>query len=215
MSNEKKAYVFDMDGTIADSMTAVWGVMPLQFLDERGIAYPNDLLKKVIALGIPGLIRYYKGHFSFPDSEQEVYDWFIKTGKSYYENTIPAKPFVREFLEKLKQDGASVHILTGSPHSFLDPWVRRVGLSEYFDNTWSVDDFPMNKANPDLYAHIAKELGVAPENCVMLDDSSAPLIASKKAGWKTIGIYDEVYKNNEQEMREIADTYIYSFEELL
>ena len=211
----KKVYVFDMDGTLADSMTAVWGILPLQFLDERNISYPDDILKRVIALGVPGLIRYYKEHFDISETEQEMYEWFIQTGKPYYENTIPAKPFVKEFLQKLKQEGASLHILTGSPHSFLDPWVRRTGILEYFDNTWSVDDFPINKGNPDLYTEISKRLGVAPENCIMVDDSNVPLIACKKAGWQAVGIYDIVSKDNEKDMRAIADKYIYSFEELL
>lgn len=211
----KKAYVFDMDGTLADSMTAVWGKLPLQFLDERNIPYPNDLLKKVIALGVPGLVKYYKEHFGVQGTEEEIYDWSIQTGKPYYENVIPAKPFVKELLQKLKQEGASLHILTGSPHSFLDPWARRVGLVELFDNLWSVDDFPINKGNLDLYSQISQKLGVAPENCVMIDDSNVPLIAAKKAGWQTVGIYDTVSKDNEKEMREIADRYIYSFEELL
>lgn len=215
MEKNKTVYVFDMDGTLADSMISVWGVMPLRFLDERGISYPDDLLKRVIALGVPGLIRYYKENFPITETEDEIYQWFIQTGRPYYENCVPAKPFVREMLEKLKNDGASLHILTGSPHSFLDPWVKRVGLLEYFDNTWSVDDFPINKGNPDLYTHISVLLGVAPENCVMVDDSNVPLIACKKAGWKSVGIYDEVSKNNEAEMRKIADRYIYSFEELL
>ena len=93
--------------------------------------------------------------------------------------------------------------------------MRRTGILEYFDNTWSVDDFPINKGNPDLYTEISKRLGVAPENCVMVDDSNVPLTACKKAGWQAIGIYDEVSKNNEKDMRAIADKYIYSFEELL
>ena len=211
----RKAYVFDMDGTLADSMIAVWGVLPLQFLDERKIQYPNDLLKKVIALGVPGLIRYYKEHFEISETEKEVYEWFLQTGRPYYENTIPAKPFTKELLQKLKKEGASLHVLTGSPHAFLDPWVRRVGLEDLFDNLWSVDDFPINKSNPDLYTQISAKLGVAPEDCVMVDDSNVPLIACKKAGWQAVGIYDVVSKNNEAEMRAIADRYIYSFEELL
>lgn len=211
----KEVYLFDMDGTLADSMQAVWGVLPLQFLDERKIAYPPTLLREVVALGVAGLIKYYKEHFHITESENEIYEWFIKSGKGLYETSIPAKPFARELLIALKARGASVNILTGSPHSFLDPWMKRTGLDHIVDNAWSVDDFPINKANPDLYLQIARKFGVPPANCVMVDDSSVPLIAAKQAGCRTIGVYDEVSKGNEKEMRAVADKYSYSFQELL
>ena len=210
-----KAYVFDLDGTLADSMTKVWGVLPLQVLDERGIVYPKDILNKVVALGIPGLIRYYKQHFDIVETEEEIYAWFMSRAQILYQTTIPAKPFVEQALRVLKSNGASLHILTGSPHSCLDAWLARMPFKDLFDNVWSVDDFPINKGNPDLYTEISKRLGVAPENCVMVDDSNVPLTACKKAGWQAVGIYDIVSKDNEKDMRALADKYIYSFEELL
>ena len=212
---KRKVYVFDMDGTLADSMPAVWGVLPLQFLDERNIAYPDDLLKQVIALGIPGLIAYYKEHFDIKETAEEIYAWFVQSGKTHYETTVPEKPYTTETLLALKASGASLNILTGSPHVFLDPWVRRLGIEGLFDNLWSVDDFPVNKANPDLYLEIARRLGVEAIACVMVDDSIVPLSAAKKAGWKTVGIYDEVSKDKEREMREIADTYVRYLNEML
>ena len=210
-----KVYVFDLDGTLADSMPVVWGTMPLRFLDERHISYPNDLLKQVIALGVPGLVDYYKKHFDLHETPEEIYAWFIQSGKTHYETTVPEKPHTKETLLALKARGASLNILTGSPHVFLDPWVRRLGIENWFDNLWSVDDFPVNKANPDLYLEIARRLGVDTSACVMVDDSIVPLAAAKKAGWKTVGIYDEASKNKERDMRELADTYVYTLKELL
>ena len=209
-----KAYVFDLDGTLADSMTKVWGVLPLQVLDERGIVYPKDILNKVVALGIPGLIRYYKQHFDIVETEEEIYAWFMSRAQILYQTTIPAKPFVEQALRVLKSNGASLHILTGSPHSCLDAWLARMPFKDLFDNVWSVDDFPIAKENPALYQTIANRLGLTNKDCVMVDDSKVPLIAAKQAGWNTIGVYDIISKDNEKDMREIADKYVYSFEEL-
>lgn len=210
----KKAYIFDMDGTLADSMTSVWGVLPIQFLEERKLAYPDDILKRIIALGVPGMIRYYKEHFDIKETPEEMLNWFIQKGLSLYQTSIPAKPYAKEALTRLKEQGVSLNVLTGSPHSFLDPWAKRVGLESLFDNLWSVDDFPLHKANPKLYLHVSKLLGVAPADCVMVDDSIPPLVAAKEAGWQTVGIYDVVNAHAEAEMRAVSDRYIYSFEEL-
>ncbi len=144
-----------------------------------------------------------------------MYAWFIQNAKPHYENTIQEKPYATETLLALKERGASLNILTGSPHAFLDPWVRRLGIENLFDNLWSVDDFPMNKANPQLYEEIARRLGVNASDCVMVDDSIVPLSAARQAGWQTVGIYDEVSKDKEREMREIADTYVHYLNEIL
>lgn len=211
----KLAYVFDMDGTLADSMPIAWGKGLLRFLDERNIRYPDDIIKRVIALGIPGMARYYKEHFDIPETTDGIIAWFMEHLQPLYENEVPAKPHVKEVMLALKKRGASLHVLTGSPHSFLDPFMKKEGLIELFDNAWSVDDFPMNKANPEIYRIISERIGVPCANCVMVDDSNVPLQAAKQAGWKTVGIYDEISKDNETEMRKIADRYIYDFEELL
>ena len=211
----KEVYLFDMDGTLADSMRVAWGVLPLQFLDERGISYPDTFLKDVVALGVAGLIRYYKERLHVKESAEEICRWFLQSGKVLYESKIPAKPFAKQLLLDLKAKGASVNILTGSPHVFLDTWIKRVGFDTIVDNAWSVDDFPFHKANPELYLHIASTFGVAPSACTLLDDSIVPIETAKKAGCKTIAVYDEVSKNAEREMRAVADRYIYSFKELL
>ena len=211
----KLAYVFDMDGTLADSMPIAWGKGLLRFLDERNIRYPDDIIKRVIALGIPGMANYYKEHFDIPETTDGIIAWFMENLQPLYENEVPAKPHVKEVMLALKKRGGSLHVLTGSPHSFLDPFMQKEGLTELFDNAWSVDDFPVNKANPEIYRIISERIGVPCENCVMVDDSNAPLLAAKQAGWKTVGIYDEISKDNETEMRKIADRYIYDFEELL
>lgn len=211
----KEVYLFDMDGTLADSMQMAWGVLPLQFLDERGISYPDTFLKDVVALGVAGLIRYYKERLHVKERAEEICRWFIQRGKALYESEIPAKPFAKQLLLDLKAKGASVNILTGSPHAFLDTWIKLVGFDTIVDNAWSVDDFPFNKANPELYLHIASNFGVAPSACTLLDDSIVPIETAKKAGCKTIAVYDEISKNAETEMRAVADRYIYSFKELL
>ena len=211
----KLAYVFDMDGTLADSMPIACGKGLLRFLDERNIRYPDDIIKRVIALGIPGMARYYKEHFDIPETTDVIIAWFMEHLQPLYENEVPAKPHVKELMLALKKRGASLHVLTGSPHSFLDPFMKKEGLIEVFDNAWSVDDFPFNKANPELYLHIASNFGVAPSACTLLDDSIVPIETAKKAGCKTIAVYDEISKNAETEMRAVADRYIYSFKELL
>jgi HAD superfamily hydrolase (TIGR01509 family) len=211
----KKAYIFDLDGTLVDSMPLAWKWVLFKYLDDRNIKYPKNLIREVIALGFDGMAKYYKEHFGIEDSWEEIVADFKKNLQGLYDEVIPAKPFVEEVLKILKERGHSLNILTGSPHCFLDPCIKRLGLEKYFDNMWSGDDFPMKKDDPKIYGLVAERLGSACENCVLVDDSVVPLRAARAAGWQTVGVYEEISKEFEKEIREYSDLFVYSFKELL
>lgn len=210
----KKVYIFDIDGTLVDSM-GEWGRALTGFLDERGVSYPPDIVKRVVALGLPGIAKYYKEHFPLQESEEELLAYMVCTFKRKYEKEIQPKPGVLHTLETLKARGARLCVLSAGMHVLFDDCVKRLGIDKLLEYCWSSDDFPTSKADPEIYKMVAAKLGVDVSECVMVDDSLAALIPAKKAGLHTIGMYDEFSKDNEEKMREIADEYIYTFEELL
>jgi HAD superfamily hydrolase (TIGR01509 family) len=208
----QKKYVFDLDGTLVDSMPH-WCKLT-DFLTDRGIEYPPDLIKKIIALGLPGAAKYFKEHFPLTETVEEIYQSFIDRYIGFYETEIPAKDGVIETLFALKERGVSLNVLTASPHLFLDPCLKRLGIYDLFDNLWTVEDVG-SKAESATYLEVAKRLGVNPEDCVLFDDSVAPLLPAKAAGWSAVGVYDDFSGRYEDEMRKIADGYIYNLKELL
>lgn len=209
----QKTYIFDLDGTLVDSMPH-WCKLT-DYLTDRGIDYPSDLIKRVIALGLPGAARYFKEHFPLTETAEEIYQSFINRYIGFYEREIPAKDGVIETLRALKARGASLNVLTASPHVFLDPCLKRLGIYDLFDNLWTYEDFSTSKAETETYVFAAKRLGKKPEECVLVDDSVAPLAPAKEAGWQVIGIYDDFSGRYEDEMRQIADKYVYKLSELL
>lgn len=197
-----------------DSM-GEWGRALPQFLEERGIVYPPDIVKRVIALGLPGVAKYYRENFPVKESEEEILSYLVCTFKEKYAHTIEAKAEVLQTLKTLKARGFKLCVLTAGMHVLFDVCLQRLGISELLDYAWSSDDFPTTKADPAIYQMAAQRLGVHPSECVMVDDSLAALAPAKAAGLKTIGVYDDFSKGNEAEMRKIADRYIYSFAELV
>ena len=212
---KKKAYIFDLDGTLLDSMTMAWKHALLEYLDGQGVVYPNDIIKRVVALGLPGVAKYYKENLAVEGSEEEIYASIIKKMQEKYNTVIPAKANVEALLKKLKAEGASLNVLTAGTHRLFDPCLKRLGLTDYFEHTWSTEEFAYTKAQPILYQEVARILGVEPSDCVMIDDSITALRPAKEAGFAVIGVYDEVSKDCEAEMRALCDLYIYNFEELL
>ena len=158
MELKYSTYLFDFDGTLVDSMPAYVSVM-LKILDDNNIKYEKDIMKVITPLGYKGSAEYFKEKFGLDMSVEEIIELMGKYALYEYENNILAKENVKEVLRKLKNEGASLNVLTASPHLTLDVCLKRLGLYDLFENVWSCDDFNTTKANPEIYKMAAEKLG--------------------------------------------------------
>ena len=209
-----KNYVFDLDGTLADSMPIAVKIV-LDFLDERNITYPDGIVKTLTPLGFKGIAEYYVTHFGVPMQAEEIYACFQARLQVAYSQTIGLKTNVAESLKGLKARGAKLHVLTASPHIFTDACLRAQGVFDEFENVWSAEDFGYRKSDARIYAAVAEKLGVCADGYVMVDDSVDVIKTAKRAGVKTVGVYDAAWEKEQAELREIADFYIVDFQEIL
>ncbi|MBQ8284323.1 MAG: HAD family phosphatase [Clostridia bacterium] len=209
-----KAYIFDLDGTLLDSMPAATKTI-LGYLDEHGVDYPSDIIKTLAPLGYPGLSHYLVKEYSLGLTCEELYAHYMKRLAAVYATEIPAKDGAEKTLRTLKARGYRLNILTGSPHAFLDPAIKRLGWEDLFENVWGVEDFSTNKSVVETFVEAAKRLKLSSAECVMVDDSVHSLRFANQAGMKTIGCYDVFSAENENEIRTFADGYIKNFKELL
>ena len=207
-------FLFDFDGTLIDSMDT-FSRCVITILDNFGVNYPSDIIKTCTPKGAKDSPKYCVETFNMPISEEEFHSLMLKIAVPDYENSIPAKEGVIETMRTLRARGYSLNILTGSPHETLDPAFNRLGFFELFDNAWSVDDFPVNKSNPEIYLRCAELLGAKPENIVFLDDNIDANRAAKKAGLRVIGVYDISSDAYAEQMKAELDGYVYKMPELL
>lgn len=206
-------YLFDFDGTLVNSMPAFISVMK-RILDEHGISYGPDLVKIITPLGYAGTARYFR-QLGLEKSESELTGLMNQYALSEYQYRIPAKETVIDTLIKLKEAGANLNVLTASPHSMLDPCLKRLGIYDLFTNVWSCDDFNTNKADPEIYKMAARKIGQPVEKILFLDDNFNADKTAKEAGMAVCGVYDDSSSEYEEEIRSVTDMYIYRFSELL
>ena len=211
----KKVHIFDLDGTLIDSMTQ-FPKANLRVLEEEGITPPEDVVNIITPLGYRGAAEYFINTLGVKASCPEE---IMKRVESYliddYTNNIPLKPFVREYVEKLKKDGCKLYVLTASPHACTDPCLKRNGIYELFDTVWSSDDFGITKANPQIYRDAAERIGCEMSDIMFYDDNFTALETAKKAGLATTGVYDPASDDFKDGIVATADIYINSFEELM
>lgn len=210
----KHYYLFDFDGTLVDSMPTYVSAM-LRILDENHIAYKKSIIKTITPLGLNGTADYYLNQLGLDMSKEQLLGRMKEYMLEGYFYTIPAKSNVPAVLRELKRRGASLNVLTASPHITLDACLKRLGLWELFDNIWSCDDFATTKADPKIYRLSAERLGTTVENVLFLDDNLNADATAKTAGMAVCGVYDDSFRDYVAQMKELCDHYIYDFEELL
>ncbi len=206
-------FLFDFDGTLVDSMPSFAYYMK-RILDENGISYGDDLIKIITPLGNLETAKYFRT-LGLELSEEEILFFMNRYAIDEYSLRIPAKNNVEKVLRELHGRGASLNVLTASPHRLLDPCLCRLGLMELFDNVWSCEDFGTTKADPMIYHAAAQKMGRNIGEILFLDDNPFADKTASSAGMKVCGVFDESSAEYEAEMRNMCDYYIRDFSELL
>lgn len=207
-----KIFLFDFDGTLVDSMPTYVSSM-LRILDENGVVYDDDIVKTITPLGLEGTANYFIA-LGIQKTKEELLQVMGEYMLDAYRYTIPAKSNVIETLQQLKKGGASINVLTASPHLTLDACLKRLKMFDLFENVWSCDDFFTTKADPQIYVRAAQRLGAPVEDILFLDDNLNADLTAKSAGMRVCGVYDASSKEYTEEMKKVTDYYIYDFSEL-
>ena len=207
-----KAYLFDFDGTLVDSMPTFVSAM-LRILDETGTPYEEDIIKIITPLGMSGTADYFV-RLGVPLPKEQIMRRMGEYMMHAYWHEIPAKPHVIEVLRQLKAGGADLNVLTASPHITLDACLQRLGIFDLFTNVWSCDDFGTTKADPEIYKMAARKLNCRVEDVLFLDDNLNADKTAKEAGMRVCGVYDESSADYVDQMKALNDYYIYDFSEL-
>jgi len=209
-----KAAIFDMDGTLLDSME-MWYNVGYTFLNERNILIPEGLGKAVEHLKMSEAAEYFADFFSLDMTGREVLAAWLAIIDEGYDKTVTLKPYVIEYLEKLKADGVKMCIATLTDREQALPALKKHHLLDYFEFVLTVREVGKNKTKPDIFLQCAERLGAAVHESIVFEDSLYAAKTAKSAGFEVCAVYDVTNGEDEQNLSELCERYIYSFGELL
>ena len=167
MWKTKEAVIFDLDGTIVDSMW-VWPQVDIEFLGQHGYELPDDLQRELDGKSFYECAVYIRNRFHLQETEEELMDIWNEMALEMYSTQVKVKPGVEAFLKKIKAAGIKTGIASSNSHVLVEAALNGNGILKYFDSIHTANEVGKGKPAPDIYLLVAEDLGVKPENCLVL-----------------------------------------------
>lgn len=208
-----KAAIFDLDGTLIDSMW-VWEQIDVDYLKNRGFDKPKNLKEDINHLSFEQTAIYFKNTFNINESVEEIMNEWFNMAFNHYQNNVKLKSGAKKFLLKLKKTGIKIALATSNSNALLQCALKSNGIYELFDVITTTSEVERGKDFPDVYLLTAKKLDVKPENCIVFEDILAAIQGAKAAGMKVVGVYDEAAEHQKEEIIRLADKFIESYDNI-
>lgn len=209
-----KAVIFDLDGTLIDSM-GIWLKVDKEFLEKRQIEPPKNLYQEMSGgNSFPELARFFRERFDLPETEEEIMQEWNSMVEWHYENDIPLKPTSKYMLNRLRKEGLLLAVGTSNNLLLTRKVLEANQVLDLFDVIVTGGEVSRGKPYPDIYQKIATKLAVDPSECIVIEDVAVGVEAAKAAGMVAIAIEDEFARLESDHLRRIADAYVRDFIEL-
>lgn len=213
MLENKKAVIFDLDGTLVDSMW-MWKDIDVEFLEKRGIECPRGLQKAIEGMSFTETAIYFKEHFGLSESIEEIKAEWTAMSIEKYRHEVPLKPGAGEFLAYLAKHGVKAGIATSNGREMVDAVIEALHIGQYFQVVATACEVAAGKPAPDIYLKVASELSVSPQDCLAFEDVPAGILAGKRAGMTVCAVEDEFSRSMEAEKKQLADYFIRDYNEV-
>ena len=210
-----KAVIFDLDGTLIDSM-GIWLQVDKEYLIKRGIPVPSDLFEDVPeGNSFNEICQYFKDKFNLPDSIEEIGTEWTGMVAQHYKTEIRLNRGAKELIEYLHEQNVKMAIGTSNTKYLAETVLKANGVLQYFDSIVAGCEEIKGKPYPDIFLKAAEELMVDPSDCMVIEDTLNGVRAAHNGGMDAFAIFDDNDTHNVENLKKEAEFYAEDFWEIL
>lgn len=216
MDQSIKGCIFDLDGTLVDSMW-VWQKVDVAYIAEKQLDItPEQLMMDIAHFSFDETAHYFKRTFGITDSTEDIKKTWTTLAEKEYSSNVFLKAGAKSFLEQLKAKGVKLAMATSNSRHLLTVALTANGILDLFDTLVTTSESSANtKEEPDVYLLAAEKLGLKPQECMVFEDVPKAMMGAKKAGMRVIAISDGHSQGKEEEIQELAELFLEDFTSLL
>ena len=205
-----KGAIFDMDGTLVDSLMLwdiIWSKFGSQFCKD-GIFAPSEADDKAVrTMTLKDAMYYIHNQYNIGKSGDELLEMVNEIITNFYSKEVMLKEGVAEFLEYLDKNGVKMCIASATAIQLIKIALKHCNIENYFTDILSCADIGKGKDKPDIYLKALETLGTSADETCIFEDSHIAICTADTIGIKTVGIYDK-YNYGQDEIKKIATVYI-------
>lgn len=202
----KKGLIFDMDGTLLDSMSA-WHTLASRTIRSFGKTPEADLDQKINQMSVAEGCRYLISTYDLALLEEEMYASILRTMHRFYDKEVKVKPGIRAFLEECQRDGIPMCVATATDRPLTLAALTHTKLLSFFDAVFTVAEVGAGKDRADIYEAAADRMQLAKEQCIVFEDACYAAATARQAGFIVVGIEDDA-EADQKGLRQICDHYV-------
>ena len=206
--------IFDIDGTILDSMT-VWVDITNEFFYDHGIEISKEETLSYQSQSFEESLVSIHNEYLPEMSVPVMFAEFQRRADDKYKNELSAKPYVIEYIKQLKQQGIKLAVATSGFPELVKASFTRLGIYDDFDAYTYSSEVGCIKSSPDIYLLAADKLGLAPGDCTVFEDIAAGIESAARAGFKTVAVEDPTNAADRDRLIQYSDRYITGWKEML
>ena len=207
-----KAAIFDLDGTLLDSM-GMWQNVCDEYLAQNGLGTQGKLSEEFRTMSLDRSSHYIKEVFNLEKSAQQIFDEIIDMVEDRYTSTLPLKEGAYDFVKRLYESGTKICVATASMRHLVIRAMDRTGLSEFASGVFTCSEAGAPKTEPTVFLQAMEFLGSKPEETWVFEDSLLAIKTAKNIGCKVCAVYDDSNADTTEQITALSDVYIKSFNE--
>lgn len=202
---DKHYAIFDMDGTLVDSM-GCWRKLLLEYAASRGVPdIPPDIRERVKPMPIRQSSALLIETFGLPDTPEEAAVAMNAIMERHYRQDVRLKPGAAEYLRALSRRGVKMCVASATAEPLIRGCLTRLGILDCFGFLLSCEAVGRGKDRPDVYFKSAERLGARPADIAVYEDSLIAGRTARGAGFYLVGVYDSFSDRTWPELSAIAD----------
>ena len=193
-----KLLIFDLDGTLLDSMN-VWNKVDIVFLGRYGYEVTPEYTDFVKRASIDEAALYTQKRYRIPLSPADIIAEWDKMVSGFYKEEVELKPGVKAYLEEAKRLGFGMGVATALTRNNAVAGLIRNNILEMFEAVITLEDVgkKIDKSSPDIFIKVlnyvnAKGKSIKPSQTLVYDDVAVAAGGAKNGGFLTCAVYDEI-----------------------